>query len=385
MGLTVLSVIFWSGVLLLLFTYGGYALLILPFIKNRATPVMINYPEVTFIVAAYNEVDYIEDKIRNCLALQYPGKVRFIIVTDGSGDGTPERARAFPEVEVMHLPGRAGKTAALNRAMAGVTSPVTVFSDANTTLNPDALLLMVRHYADPLTGGVSGEKKVFSPEKDGAAGAGEGIYWKYESKLKKIDSAFYSLTGAPGELISFRTMLYHPLSQDVILDDFMLSMEICLAGYRMVYEPGAVAAESASADVKEELKRKIRICAGGFQAISRLSGRVSFLKMPRLAYVFYAHRVFRWAVAPWCLIAVLPANFLLIHKNFLYFFLFLLQAFFYFQVGLGWLFKDKNIRLKGFFVPYYFFLMNYAALAGLYKYSLGLQSSAWERSKRATR
>src|SRR5690606_21049070 len=161
-------------------------------------------------------------KVKNCLSLDYPReKLKIIFITDGSNDGTPELVAKYRDVTVLHQEKRAGKAAAENRAMKHVDTPIVVFSDANTRLPANALREIVKHYADPQVGAVSGEKRIASKDKDAAAGAGEGIYWKYESTLKKLDSELLTIVGAAGELFSFRTELFTELEEDSILDDFM--------------------------------------------------------------------------------------------------------------------------------------------------------------------
>jgi cellulose synthase/poly-beta-1,6-N-acetylglucosamine synthase-like glycosyltransferase len=135
--------------------------------------------------------------------------------------------------------------AAVHRAIETVTTEVIVFTDANTFLNSDALLNICRHYADQQVGAVAGEKRVNITEAADAT-AGEGFYWKYESKLKAWDSELYSVVGAAGELFSIRAGLYSPVPSNAIIDDFMISMLIAEKGYKIVYEPEAFAMESGN-------------------------------------------------------------------------------------------------------------------------------------------
>src|SRR5690606_11412352 len=166
-------------------------------------------PPVTVLVAAYNEEDYIVEKIENSFSLNYPkNKLNFLFVTAGSDDATPSLIRKYTEIKLYHEPARKGKIAAVERVMAFVDTEIVVFTDANTMLNEDAVRNMVRHFADPTVGAVAGEKRVFVQDKDNASGAGEGFYWKYESKLKTWDSELYSVVGAAGELFAIRKSLF---------------------------------------------------------------------------------------------------------------------------------------------------------------------------------
>src|SRR5690606_26778994 len=155
----------------------------------------------------------------------------------------------------------------IQRAMHFVTTPFVIFTDANTLLNKESVHNIMRHYSDNRVGGVAGEKKIIAVSTDAITATGEGLYWKYESWLKKMDSSFYTVVGAAGELFSIRTELYTHPGNNVLLDDFIISLRICQAGYKVSYEPEAYALESASASLEEEKKRKIRISAGAFQSI----------------------------------------------------------------------------------------------------------------------
>ena len=220
-----------------------------------------------------------EEKIQNCYQLDYPkDKIQLVFITDGSNDKTSEIVKRHENILLLHNANRKGKTAAINRAMSFITSEITVFSDANAMLNEDAIKNIVRHYSNPKVACVSGEKRVSIPEKAAASSAGEGLYWKYESKLKLWDSNLYSATGAAGELFSIRTSLFETVKEDTILDDFMISMQLVIKGYKIAYEPNAYALENGSENIQEEFKRKIRICAGAFQSMLRLMPLLNIFK-----------------------------------------------------------------------------------------------------------
>jgi biofilm PGA synthesis N-glycosyltransferase PgaC len=271
----------------------------------------------------------------------------------------------------------------VHRAMKEVTTDIAVFTDANTFLNKNALLNIARHYADPTVGAVSGEKRV-SIEEVADATAGEGFYWKYESKLKTWDSELYSVVGAAGELFSVRTNLYEPVPADTILDDFMISMLIAEKRYRIVYEPFAYAIESGSESIKEELKRKIRIAAGGIQSIVRLKGLLNPFKQFTLSFQYISHRVLRWTVTPFLMVLAFVLNGIIAFTScgIIYKLLFICQLAFYLFSLLGFIFEKRQIKIKPFFIPYYFCMMNYAVIAGIGRYLKGSQSAVWEKSKR---
>lgn len=314
----------------------------------------------------------------------YPaGKLRILFITDGSTDKTYQLLEKADGLEVTHSDRRAGKSAAENRAMTLVDTPIVVFCDANTYLNRDCIKMLVRHYDDPKVGAVSGEKRVMSKGSDTASAAGEGLYWKYESTLKKWDSELYTVVGAAGELISFRSELVQDLEEDTILDDFIQTLRICEQGYRVVYEPQAYAAETASDNVKEELKRKVRIAAGGWQSMSRLTSILWPFKQPLLTFQYVSHRVLRWSISAFMLPLLLVLNVLLYGSSTLFDYLLYAQVLFYVTAILGWILENRAIRVKLLFVPYYFLMMNYAVFAGFFRWLKGSQKATWERAKRA--
>jgi len=374
------------------YTYLGYGMILFLLVKLKALfrpknlPVQTDdsLPEVTVLVAAFNEEDFIAEKINNCLAFDYPKeKIRFLFVTDGSNDRTPDVVKQFPQVQLLHSPERKGKIAATNRAMPFVQTPIVVFTDANTIVNKEAIRNMVRHYQSENVGVVAGEKRISVKEKDAASGAGEGIYWQYESKLKKWDSELYSVVGAAGELFSIRTALFAPVPADTIVEDFYMTLTIAKKGYRIVYEPEACAMEGPSATVGEELKRKIRIAAGGMQAVARLSELLNPFRYGILSFQYISHRVLRWTLAPLSLPILFLSNLTLAFTGSLFFQVFLsLQILFYLLVLVGFLLEQRKIKLKVFFVPYYFFIMNYAVYMGFLRAIKGSQSVLWERAKR---
>ncbi len=384
---------FWISLFVIFYAFIGYGILLFFLVKLRrifrgkrsiGTETAATLPTCTLIVAAYNEEDFIEQKIKNTLALNYPkDKISFLFITDGSTDKTPEIISRYPQVKLMHTSKRLGKIAAVQRAVDAVTTEVMVFTDANTFLNPEALLKLCRHYTDPKVGAVAGEKRVCI-EENADATAGEGFYWKYESKLKGWDSELNSVVGAAGELFSVKKALYESAHPSSIIDDFMISMLIAKKGYRIVYEPEAFATETSSADIKEELKRKIRIAAGGLQSVIWLKNLLLPFKQPLLSFQYISHRVLRWTVVPFLMIAALILNIIIVAETrlFLYQLILSAQILFYTAAFLGWILEKQQIKIKALFIPYYFGVMNYAVIAGIFRYLFGEQSAAWEKSKR---
>ncbi|MBK0379012.1 glycosyltransferase family 2 protein [Mucilaginibacter segetis] len=385
---------FWISFFVVFYTFIGYGILLYFIIKLKRSvkgkpiiPIVTDntLPTCTLVVAAYNEEDFISQKIANSLQLIYPqNKLKFIFVTDGSSDNTPEIIRQYPQIQLLHQPQRAGKIAAIHRAMEHVATDTVVFTDANTFLNPEAIINICRHYTDETVGAVAGEKRVKIDTNADASAAGEGFYWKYESTLKKWDSELYSVIGAAGELFSVRRELYEDVPADTVLDDFMISMLIAARGYRIIYEPKAYALETASENVSEELKRKRRIAAGGIQSIVRLKELLWSAKYPVLSFQYVSHRVLRWTVTPFFLILAFITNLALAFAEISIFYevIFSLQVLFYLLAIFGYMLEKRHLRIKVLFVPYYFCIMNYAVIAGLIRYYTKKQSSVWEKVQR---
>jgi poly-beta-1,6-N-acetyl-D-glucosamine synthase len=382
---------FWISLMLLIYTYFGYGILLFIIVKFKSIFVrkklfsLDKLPRVTLLVSAYNEQLYINQKIQNSLQLDYPSdKIQFLFVTDGSDDKTPEIVSEYKQIQLMHQPQRQGKIMAVERAMPEVTGEIVVFTDANTLLNKEALQNIVRHFANDKVGVVSGEKRILNRDADEAAGAGEGFYWKYESKLKKWDDELYSVMGAAGELFAIRTDLFEPIPKDSLIEDFYMSFKIIQKGYKIAYEPDAYAMEEPSASVKEELKRKIRIAAGGIQSIVRLKELLNPFRYGVITFQYVSHRVLRWTLAPLALPVIFILNIFLLNQGGLYQGLFIAQILFYLFAMIGYFMEKRQIRLKLLFIPYYFCMMNFAVFAGFIRYMKGSQSVLWEKSARRT-
>ena len=276
----------------------------------------------------------------------------------------------------------------MNRGMEYVKTPIVIFSDANTKLGKESIRRIVHLFSKPTVGCVSGEKRIVNKESDVASGAGEGLYWKYESTLKKWDAELYSVVGAAGELFAIRTKLYRHVEKDTLLDDFIISLRVAQDGYTIQYDPDAYAIETASANVKEELKRKIRISAGGIQSVVRLKSLMNVFKYGTLSFQYISHRVLRWTLTPLFLVLLIPVSYVLAYNEGMFDFgiystLFWLQVLFYCAALTGWFFENRSLKVKALFVPYYFFIMNLSVILGFFRYMKNSQSVNWERAKRA--
>lgn len=383
--------LFWIGLFLIFYTYLGYGILLYIMVRIKelfskpAHPLLPDpLPDVTLFIAAYNEEDIVASKMDNCHALAYPkDKLKIVWVTDGSNDRTNELLEQYPDVTVLFQPERKGKTAALNRGIQYITTPYVIFTDANTMLNKEAIHEIVRQFSNPKVGCVAGEKRVETKTALGAT-AGEGIYWKYESALKALDFRLYSAVGAAGELFTVRTELFEQMPSDTLLDDFILSLRITQKGYKIAYCKEAYATETASLNMKEEEKRKIRIAAGGLQSVWRLRSLFNIFRYGILSFQFVSHRVLRWTITPIILFLLIPLNIFLACKGeFTYILLLLLQVTFYMMAYAGYIMEQKNVRNKLFFIPYYFSFMNINVIRGFFYLAGNKGNGAWAKAKRS--
>ncbi|MEG0518864.1 MAG: glycosyltransferase family 2 protein [Bacteroidales bacterium] len=434
----ILKFLFWFSLLLVFYTYLGYGILLWVLVKikevvkkplQKKLPPDNDLPPVTLFIAAYNEQDVVQAKMSNSLALDYPvDKMTIMWVTDGSNDKTVELLRPFetlhkhgsegtdclgeelycwkkslhsPRIRVEHVQQRGGKAAAFNRGIDFVTTPIVIFTDANTMLNREAVKEIVREFTDEKVGCVAAEKRVNAQMSvaqesvkgdvviNGIAGMSEdaasteGIYWKYESALKALDYRLYSAVGAAGELFAVRTNLYEKLGNDTLLDDFILSMRIAQRGYKIAYCSNAYAVEGTSANIKEEGKRKVRIAAGGLQSIGRLLPLLNGFKYGVLSFQYLSHRVLRWSLTPVCLLLLIPLNTLLVWQEAGCFYNVMLglQGLFYLMGGAGWILSVKGRKNKILYVIYYFLFMNYNVFKGV-RYLMTKKTGVWEKAKR---
>lgn len=389
-----IRLLFWIFLFIIIYAYLGYTLILLimvvfkKLLTRKKLHVAGSYePEVTLLVAAYNEKECIENKIRNSLELNYPkDKLKLVWVTDGSDDGTPQVLQQYKNVTVLHEDVRKGKINAMNRAVRCIKTPIIVFSDANTSLNRNSVREIINIFRDKSVGCVAGEKRIKILKKEKAVGAGEGIYWRYESVIKSLESQLNTVMGAAGELFAIRAELYNNIKEDTILDDFTISLEIAKKGYKIKYAPNAYASESGSLTIKEELKRKFRIASGGLQTLFRMREILNVFKYGMLSFQYISHKVLRWTLVPLSFILVFVLNLIIVFaQNIntpLYLYFLYVQLLFYFMILLGALLSNMKIRLKILFIPYYMFIMNYAMINGILRYLSGNQSVKWEKSKR---
>ena len=391
-----LKILFWACLLIVFYTYIGYGIFLYITIRLKrlfkgkplksALPSDEALPTMTLMICAYNEEDVVAEKMQNTLAIDYPKeKFRIMWVTDGSNDRTNELLKAYPEVDIVFSPERRGKSAALKHGLRELQTRYVAFTDANTMINPGALREIARLFMDPTVGCVSGEKRVASKKDGEMVAEGEGLYWRYESILKKWDSELYSAMGAAGELYAIDPALVREVPDEALLDDFMMSMYVVQDGKRIAYTPDAYAQEYGSANIHEESKRKRRIAAGGLQSIWWLRSMLNPFKQPLVTFQYISHRVLRWSLTPIAMLLLLITNIVLVAMgcHLFYTIMLILQLLFYLMAFIGWLQNHYEHKSKLLYAAYYFVFMNLNVFRGMVYLKSHRKSGAWEKAKRS--
>jgi len=381
----VLKCLFWSCLFLMAYSYIGYPLVLAVACKlqrffrgerSTAREETTEWPRVTMLVAAYNEAAVIQDKLENSLAIDYPAdRLRVVIASDGSSDATNSLASACtdPRIQLLAYTQRRGKIGTLNATIPNLEDEIIVMSDANTMYAPDAVKKLVRHFADERIGCVCGELILEDPN---GGGSGEGLYWKYETLLKRMESKLGFLLGATGGIFAIRKSLFRPLPPTTIVEDFVTAMKILEDGHRVRYEPAARATEYTAPTVKDEMKRKSRIGAGGFQAIGLTAPMLNPLRgMPALGY--WSHKVLRWVV-PFLMLGALLSSAALAAQPL--YALCLAAQLLSVAIGLDGL-GAARFDLRLIRPVRYFFLMNLALFIGFFRFLRGTQCVTWEQAR----
>lgn len=377
--LTALILALFAVVLYVYALYPGVLVLVSMFrTADDRPPFPSRLPSVSLVVPAYNEASVIRSKVQNCLLLKYPPELLDVVIaSDGSTDGTAAvaRAAALPPLRVEAFPVRRGKTALLNGLIPTLTSEIVVQSDANSELDPEALVEIVRPFSDPSVGCVVGQL-VFSNREDPRVASGEGLYWRYENLLKRAESRMGGTITANGGLYAFRTSLFAPLPEH-IAGDAADPLRIASLGLRVVFEPRAIVREKAAENIREEFARKVRIMTQGLAAWVFMRGMLSPPR-PWIAFQMLSHKLLRWFL-PWLLLALLALCLLPVAPTWARA-LGAAQVLFYGVAVTGLLTGQRLRRVPLVGAAVYFCVANAAALIATLQYVTGRRYAIWEKS-----
>ena len=364
--------LFLIAAIFILYTYAGYPLL-LKWRKSYSPPGSVPpeiWPEVSLIIPAYNEEAVLRQKIENSLRLNYPkGKVKIVVVLDGSTDGSAAIARSFPTITILENPRHRGKMSVLNQALSSLSTELVAFTDASAIWREDALRELVAPFDDPTVGAVSGEL-ILKEEETRSGGLRVDWYWKIEKYIRKQESRIFSCLGATGAIYTIRRSLFQPLPEDTILDDMLIPLNALKRSCRILFNPRARAYESNSTNSRDEFRRKLRTLYGNYQIFARASWTI-IPGRSRMALGMVSHKLFRLLI-PFALILLLFSSF---SGSPILRGIFYLQFLFYLLAAVGWG-SSRLRKLKIFSLPFTFCLLNGAALAAFFYWTRG-KPPAW--------
>ncbi|CAG0960040.1 Poly-beta-1,6-N-acetyl-D-glucosamine synthase [Anaerolineae bacterium] len=389
-----IGLVFWLCVVSIVYTYAGYPLLLTCLARLR--PRIPDYPPftptMTLLIAAYNEETIITEKLENSLALNYPRELlQILVAADGSDDRTAEIVREYAArgVELSYNPQRLGKMAAINQAMRLVRGEVIVFSDANNFYGVDTVRDLVAPLSDPAVGAVTGVKSIL--RGDGTLGESEGMYWKYESFIRKQETRLGCCTGVAGEVLAIRHHLFQAPPDNIINDDSYLAWQIIRRGFRVVYVPQARSFERVSPMAQDEITRRSRIIAGRYQLIALAPHLLPF-KQPIVVWQIFSHKILR-PLVPLAMAGAMLTNLVAVIApakdgigllnlvppiNWIFL---ILQIIFYGMALLGnqMEYRGKNKLPFYLYLPTFLVNSNLAALIGLYRFLTRRQTAIWQR------
>lgn len=378
-----MTVLFWLLLALILYVYAGYPLLLaLVRALGGGRPVAFGSlePPVTLVVSAFNEAAVIGQKLDNCLALDYPReRLQIIVVSDASDDGTDDIVAGYGSrgVALLRMPERGGKTVGLNAAVARAHGDVIVFSDANAMYGRDVIRKLARNFADPSVGAAVGESTYVEPEVESERS--EGLYWRYETAIKRLESAIGSVVGGDGAIYAVRKSLYRPMSADA-LSDFVNPLQIVEAGHRCVYEPEARSYERAADDFGKEFRRKVRIVNRAWRALFRMRALLDPFRHGFFALELVSHKLLRWLV-PVFLAALLAVNTAVLDEGPIYRVAMLGQTAFYLLALAGYAARRRPRMPAAMSIPYYFCLVNLASALGIVDALRGKTYTTWATAR----
>lgn len=372
-----LEAILWASLVMLAYIYAGYPILVVVLGRIFRRPVAYgsDLPHVTMIISAYNEEKHVADKIRNVLALDYPrDRLEVIVASDASNDATDRIVREHePDVRLLRIEGRLGKTACQNVAAEAATGDVLIFTDATTMVTPGSLRAIVRNFGDPTVGCVAGRLTYYSPNES-STGQGGRSYWGYESMMRDAESSLSSLIGVSGQLYAVRKDAYRPIPADLI-SDFVIAMVIREQGLRTVMEPEACCFEETLDRADSEISMRVRVTLRSLFAMATLRRFLNPLRYGAFAWQLVSHKLLRY-LSPVFLLSAFLANAALALQG-RYVALMVLQLAVAGIALLGFLQLRFLTKFRLLAQPYYFLLTNISSAISLVRFARGDKVVTW--------
>jgi cellulose synthase/poly-beta-1,6-N-acetylglucosamine synthase-like glycosyltransferase len=383
------QILFWASLAAMTWAFVGFpvVLLLRGLLRPRPVHKAAITPRVTLVIVAHNEADSIGAKLDNVYALDYPSEqLEVIVASDGSDDGTNDIVASYAGrgTRLLAFP-RSGKIPALNAAVAQARGDILVFSDANSMYSPDALRALVAPFADRTVGAVGGDQRYVSHSGRHIAGFGERVFWNFDRLLKTMQSRGGNMTSATGAIHAVRRALFQPVPLGVS-DDFVISTRAIASGYRLVFEPAAVALETVTPTYQAEFNRKLRVIVRGLRAVSAVRQLFNPLRHPFYAVQLFSHKVLRWSVS-WSALVLFVTSMSQYNVGGIYRLAAQAQIIFYLCALTGWLLRRSAVAghryFKIFSVPFFFCMANYAALRAWLQFLGGKRVDVWNSGRSA--
>jgi len=373
---------FWISVALVLYIYAGYPLCVfmLARLLNRSVRKADIEPRVAVVISAFNEEREIRETVLNKLSQDYPAdSLQVIVVSDGSLDRTDQIVRDLAagndRLTLLRQDPRQGKTQALNMAVRHTSADIIVFADANSMYASDAIRTLVRNFADPTVGYVTGRMAYTNPTGSGI-GEGSSIYMSYENWLRAEETRLGSIVGVDGGIDAIRRELYVPMRPDQ-LPDFVLPLAVVGNSSRVVYEPQAVVYEPSLSDANDEFRMRVRVSLRALWGLRDKRSLLNPLRYPLFAWQLISHKVLRYA-AFLPLAGALVFNVLAAGLHPLYAALLVLHLAVYALAMLGHFFRRLPARASKLLTPYYFVVLNWACAVAFWKFLTGRKIVLWK-------
>jgi cellulose synthase/poly-beta-1,6-N-acetylglucosamine synthase-like glycosyltransferase len=390
-----LQILFWLSVLLLFHSYVLFPFLLQLLARNKKDNTVIynitdSLPHVYILMSAYNEQKVIKEKLDSVFDTDYPlDKLSFYIGSDNSSDDTnniiTEYSRKHPQIKFSPFYERNGKSGVLNKLYTDIQqtgynpNDVFILTDANVLFTRTCIFEMVKHFKNPAIGQVAANVLNKGQRNDGIS-IQETNYIQRENLIKYREGLIWgAMQGAFGACYAMRADCFSPIPANFLMEDFYISMSILAQGKKAISEPESICYEDVSNDVSEEFKRKTRISTGNFQNLGVYWPQL--FKFNAVAFCFYSHKVIRWK-GPFIIILMLLSSAILAVYMPFYALVLGLLILFLVSPAIDLLFKTMGINIGLLRLVAYFNLMNWALLYGFYKYTMGVQTSAWSPTKR---
>ena len=382
-----LCIAFWLSIGLVIYAYAGFPLvLLMRGVLARPIRKSPSAHRLTMVIIAYNEEEVIADKLQNALSQNYPHeRLEILVGSDGSDDNTDQIVKEFEGRGVRLVAcQRQGRIATLNETVSHAQGDILVFSDANSMYDRDSLAAISACFSDANVGGVAGDQ-VYTTDKGNAGSLGERLFWNFDRFLKKMQSRAGSVTSSTGAIHAVRRELFEPVPSGVC-DDFLISTRVIAKGYRLVFEPNAIAYEEVASSDKAEFRRKSRIIARGIRGLWVMKSLLNPLAFGFYSFQLASHKLLRWSVI-FLLPIILILNVACIGQGIVYQILLGLQFAFYLMALIGILLRNTPIFrskfAKAMAVPYFFCMANFSALSGWYQFMAGRRVDIWNSHRAA--